>query len=339
MRHLVTGGSGYLGSLIVSRLLARGDDVRVLDLWVDPALPAAVEVVEGDVRDAGAVAAAMDGVDVVHHNAALVPLAKAGGQFWEVNVVGSRVVAEAARREGVSAFVHMSSSAIFAGQDQRPITPTTPPVSVEAYGASKWLGEQAVREVLEGSGCAVVDVRPRTILGPGRLGIFGILFSWIAEGRDVYTLGPGDGPFQFVHADDLMSAYLLALDAGRPGVLNVGTDRFGTLREALEHLIEHAGTSSRVRALPERASAWALRTLDVAGLSPLAPYHYHAYQRPFWFDVAPLHAMGWRAEHSNDEMLAASYDRFLLEGAGTQGDSPHRKPVPERALRLLRRLS
>ena len=85
-------------------------------------------------------------------------------------------------------------------------------------------------------GLDVSIVRPRTILGHGRLGIFGILFDWIADGADPIVLGDGTNRYQFVHADDLADVCLLAGGRSGPSIFNVGTDRFGTMREALEHL-------------------------------------------------------------------------------------------------------
>lgn len=97
-------------------------------------------------------------------------------------------------------------------------------------------------------GIPLITIRPRATLGASRLGIFQILFEWIRGNRGVYVIGSGDIEFQFIHAADLMDFYMLALDIGRSGTYNVGTDRFGTLRGDLERLIAHAGSTSRVRA-------------------------------------------------------------------------------------------
>src|SRR5262249_10179711 len=96
MVHLVTGGSGFLGNLIARRLLARGEKVKVLDIWEDPTRPRDIEFIRCDIRDEAAVLGAMQGVAVVHHNAALVPLTKSGSKFWDINVEGSRTAANAA---------------------------------------------------------------------------------------------------------------------------------------------------------------------------------------------------------------------------------------------------
>lgn len=341
MRHLVTGGSGFLGNLIARRLLERGEQVRNLDVWRDARAPADIEYLECDIRDRDGVGRAMRGIDVVHHNVALVPLTKSGTKFWEVNVEGSRIAAEEAARAGVQAFIHMSSSALYGVPDRCPITASTPLRPVEIYGRAKLAGEQAVQEVCAASGLPLVAIRPRTLLGEGRLGIFQILFDWIASGRSVYVIGGGEGGFQFLHALDMMDFYMLALDAGRPGVYNVGTDRFGTLREALENLIRYAGTASTVRSLPVGPTIAALGLLDRLRLSPLAPWHYLTYHKPFSFDVTPLLAMGWRPRYSNDEMMRESYDWFLAhrdEKVGAEA-SAHHKPVREGFLWLLKRLS
>jgi nucleoside-diphosphate-sugar epimerase len=342
MRHLVTGGSGFLGSLIAKRLYQQGEQVKVLDIWDDPTRPEGIEFINCDIRDRDGVAQAMGGVEVVHHNVALVPLTKSGDKFWEVNVTGSRIAAEEAVKAGVDAFVHMSSSAVYGTPETQPITNGTPTVPVEIYGRAKLAGEQAVREVSEQANLSLIVVRPRTILGTGRFGIFQILFDWIRDGRNVYVIGSGDIEFQFVHADDLMDFYMLALDKGAAGVYNVGTDQFGTLRADLEKLIAHAGTASKVKSLPAGLSINGLKLLDRLNLSPLAPWHYLTYHKPFHFDVAPLIELGWDPQYSNDRMFQESYDWFLEhydQLVAGEAASAHRRPVRQKILWLVKRLS
>lgn len=343
MRHLVTGGSGFLGNLIAARLVKRGEQVRIADVWKDTALSERSEFIQCDVRDRDAVRRAMQGVDIIHHNAALVPLTKSGNAFQEVNVDGSRIVAEEAVRAKVSCFVHLSSSAVYGTPKEIPILLSTPLGPVEPYGRSKLAGEQAVRQVCEPAGMPLIVIRPRTILGPGRLGIFQILFDWIRTNANVYVVGSGDIPFQFVHAYDLMDAYMLAVARRTPGTYNVGTDRYGTLRQALEGLIRYAGSSSRVRSLPVPLAVGALRALDWLQLSPLAPWHYLTYHKPFCFDVQHVLELGWKPRYSNDDMFRESYDGFIsgVQNVDTEtsSGSPHRKKVRQSALWLLRKLS
>jgi len=340
MKHLITGGSGFLGNLIARRLLAEGETVRILDIWDEPTRPPEIEFVHCDVRDAAGVGKALAGIDIVHHNAALVPLTKSGKEFASVNIDGSRIVAEQAAGR-VQAFIHMSSSAIY-GSPDCPITAATPYHPIEIYGRAKLAGEMAVREVCEKQGTPLIVIRPRTILGMGRLGIFQILFEWIAAGQNIFVIGDGNVQFQFVHADDLIDAYMLALRLGKPGTYNVGAARFGTLREALETLICHALSKSRVRSLPVGPTIAALRALDFLGLSPLAPWHYLTYHKPFYFDVTPLLQLGWHPKYSNDGMFRESYDWFVANrsaAGAAAGGSPHRRRVREGVLWLLKKIA
>jgi nucleoside-diphosphate-sugar epimerase len=341
MKHLVTGGSGFIGNLVARRLRARGESVRVLDIWEDPSRPEDIEFVRASVTDRDAVRGAMQGVDVVHHNAALVAQSDAGREYYEVNTWGSRIVAEEAVAAGVTSIVHTSSTAVFGVPLEKPLTNATPCLPMEDYGRSKLAGEQVMEAVCREGGVTCITIRPRATLGAGRLGIFGILFEWIRENRNVYVIGSGDIEFQFIHAADLMDFYMLALDADRPGVYNVGTDEFGTLRGDLERLIAYAGSTSKVRSLPEGLAINSLRALYHLRLSPLVPWHYLTYHKACYFDVAPLKALGWQPAYSNMRMLQESYDWFLAAKAEdlALGRSAHRAPLGQRALGLIKRLS
>lgn len=340
--HLVTGGSGFVGANIARRLAERGEKVRVLDIWRSAELPAAAEFVPADINDRAAVDAAMQGVDFVHHNVALVPLTKAGNRFWTVNVDGTKVALDCARKAGVKMFSHMSSSAVFGHTDAMPITNDTPRQPIEIYGRAKKAGEDLVLEA-QASGFPAAIIRPRTVIGTGRLGIFQILFEWIKDGANIYTIGKGDGLYQFVHCDDLADTSILACLRNRPGVYNVGTDRFGTLREDLEFLCAHAGTGSRVKSLPVWLAINTLRAADLLGLSPLGPWHYLTYHKPFYFDSEPVYrALEWRPRYGNREMMCDSYDWFIAHQDSLKAGkdaSAHKSPVKQGVLKILKALS
>jgi len=338
---LVTGGNGYFGQLLVQRLVARGDDVRLLDIDVTGAGGLGIDVIAADIRDVAAVRAAVDGVDVVFHNVAQVPLSRDPHLLRTVNVDGARILLDACVDAGVAKVVHMSSSAVFGVPESNPVLPTTVPKPQEDYGhaklAAEWVCLRAASDGLD-----VTIVRPRTILGHGRLGIFGILFDWIADGADPIVLGDGSNRYQFVHADDLATVCLLAGDTGGPAVLNVGTDRFGTMREALAHLCAHAGTGAEVRSLPVGPTGLAMRASAALHLTPFAPYHWLMYSKSMWFDLDHVRtALDWTPRWSTDEMFAESYDWFLANRALTDdaGASHHRRTARAGALGALKRVT
>lgn len=345
MRHLITGGSGFIGNLTARRLRDRGDEVRVLDIWEDPSRPADIEFIRSSVLERDGVAAAMRGVDMVHHNAALVAQTDAGADYHKVNVEGTRIVLEEAAKAGVKRLVHVSSTAAYGIPPKGAITAQTPLRPVEPYGKSKLASEQLAEALCKQNDITLITIRPRATLGAGRMGIFQILFEWIKDNRNVYVIGSGNIKFQFIHAHDLMDFYMLAMDADKPGTYNVGTDEFGTLRGELEDLIRFAGSRSKVKSLPEGLAINTLRALHALRLSPLVPWHYLTYHKECYFDVAPLLALGWKPRYSNRRMLQESYTAYLEQvrsgearKSGVHG-SPHRSPLRQGALWLVKQFS
>ena len=336
---LVTGGSGYFGSLLVEHLLRAGLEVRVLDVVDATDRPSDVRLFQADVRDQDQVRRAMAGVDLVFHNVAQVPLARDRDLFESVNVHGTAVVLQESERAGVSKVVHTSSSAVFGVPEANPVTRATVPRPVEAYGQAKLDAELLCRAATT-RGLDVTVVRPRTILGHGRLGIFGILFDWIADGAAVPVLGDGSNVYQFVHAEDLASACLLAAHRPGPAVYNIGAEEFGTMAEAVGHLCDHAGTGARIRPLPVAATSKAMQVSSRLGLTPFAPYHWIMYSKSLWFDVTPaVDELGWHARWSTDAMFQSSYEWFLEHRDAEQaGGSAHRRSAKQGLLRLAKRV-
>lgn len=338
-RALVTGGSGYFGSLLVDHLLRAGLRVRVLDLVDAADRPAEVEMVRGDIRDPDLVRRAVRGVDLVFHNVAQVPLSRDAHLLRSVNVGGTAVLLDACLGAGVAKVVHTSSSAVLGVPAANPVTRDTEPRPVEAYGRAKLDAEHLCRAATT-RGLDVSVVRPRTILGHGRLGIFGILFDWIADGRAVPVLGDGSNTYQFVHAEDLASACLLAARRAGPALYQVGAEEFGTMGEAVGRLCEHAGTGARVRHVPVGPTTAAMQWSARLGLTPFAPYHWIMYSRSLWFDTSPLREeLGWSAAWSNDAMFADSY-RWFLEHRHQEREhaATHRRSADQGLLRLVKRM-
>jgi nucleoside-diphosphate-sugar epimerase len=337
--HVVTGGAGYFGSLLVDALVRSGQRVRIFDIN-DADLPDGVEKVRGDICDFAAVEAAFRGATVIHHNVALVPLAKDRKAFFAVNEGGTRNMLEAARRANVRKVVSMSSSAVYGAPPGNPVDDRTPCVPGEDYGRAKLAAEGVCHEYAR-RGLDVTIIRPRTIMGHGRLGIMQILFEWVRQGRNIPVLGRGDNVYQFVHGDDLAAACLLAAERRGSATYNVGAERFGTMRETLEALCEHAGTGSRVVSVPASAAIGVMRLTSGARISPLGAYHALMYGRSMYFDLRRTKAeLGWSARFSNQEMFCQSYDWYLAHRDAVlsqRGASHHRSAVKQGVLDVFSR--
>ncbi len=339
--HFVTGAAGFLGSQIVESLHARGERVIAFDILPCRHKREGVQYIEGDILDKELIRKNLKGVDYIHHNAALVPLTKAGEGFRRVNVGGTKIILELCKEFGIKKLVHMSSSAIYGLPDTVPVTEETLCKPVEAYGQSKLEAEELVRAYIAAGGAAAC-IRPRTIIGgKSRLGIFSILFEWIRQGKKIYVIGDGSNLFQFVHVQDLIEAEYKATISPYSGLYNIGAATYGTLREDLEVLIRHAGTKSRVVGLPVSATTAALWVADFLHLSPLAPWHYLTYHKAFAFDISKAQReLEWQPKFGNREALIESYEWYLSHtDEGSDDASIHTKPVAQGLLKIVRWLS
>lgn len=343
-RWLVTGGGGFLGRSLVHRLLDAGHDVRVYDTAAPGTFPLATKVdyVQGDVRDAAALDAATHGCDYVVHTAAALPIHRSKKFIHDVNVGGMKNVLDAAVRHKVKGVVFTSSTAVYGLPKHHPITEESPMVPVGPYGESKVEAELLCREYRK-KGLHVGILRAKTFLGPGRLGVFEILFDWIRDGKRIYLIGKGHNKYQLLDVDDLVDGILLA--ATKPegnDDFNLGATTYGSLREDLTALFKEAGTKSRFAPLPAGLSIAALWTLDKLRLSPLTKWHYGTMSKDSYVATAKAETnLGWHAKRSNQEALIAAYRWYhahRAEFAGKTGTG-HTVPWSQGILRWLRKVS
>ncbi len=343
MKVLVTGGSGYFGSLLINKLLKSGFRVGSLDINEPDVIPTGVDFHKIDIRDIDSLKNALSGYKIIFHNVAQVPLAKNNKLFWEVNVSGTKNICEASLVNSVDKIVYTSSSAIYGIPEKNPVNEETAPNPGEEYGKAKLEGEK-ICERYSKKGISVTIIRPRTILGHGRLGIFSILFKWVRDGINIPVLNNGDNIYQFVHAEDLADACILASkDNNLFSNYNIGAKNFGTMRETLESLCEYAGTESRVYSLPLRPIEILMNIFSTLRLSPLGPYHSLMYGRSLYFDISKAEEeLGFSPKYNTIEMFRESYDWFINNVDSIKLDdktSVHRKPVKEAILKIIRWVS
>jgi nucleoside-diphosphate-sugar epimerase len=341
MRWAISGGAGFLGLHLSRRLLAEGHDVRTLDVVPldDAELERSVEELRGDVRDLDTVRSLCDGADVVVHAAAALPIQASREAIRSVNVAGTENVLLAARDAGAGRVLLISSTAVYGVPEKHPIEEDDPLVGVGSYGESKIDAEALCRV----AAVETTIIRPKTFIGPERLGVFEILFDWIREGRRIYILGKGHNRYQLLAVEDLVDAIVLAATspAAATETFNVGATEFGTVRSDLQALIDHAGSSSRLRPLPVKPAEVTLRALELLRLSPLAEWHYKTAHRDSFVDVSKAQRLlGWEPRLSNERALIETYDWYLAnrDRVGAAGVT-HRVPWNQQALGLLKRLS
>ena len=219
---LVTGGAGFFGRILKRFLLDKDLSVVSVDIERDDDSHERLTTVSCDVRDTKGLSAVFSShpVDAVFHCAAMLAHdIRSRRVLWESNVQGTANIAAMCERHGVPKVVFISSNCLWAKNFGRPVTESDPPEPVEIYGRSKWAAENILRSC---DGFDSVILRSPTIIDAGRIGLLGILFEFIREGRRVWVVGDGGNRYQFVHAPDLADACFRALEHEGSGLFNVG---------------------------------------------------------------------------------------------------------------------
>ena len=335
MKWLVTGGAGFLGINLVRHLLARGDTIVSLDREpFDYPERSRITEIRGDIRNAADVARAADGVDVVVHAAAALPLYPPR-EIHTIDVDGTRTVIEAT---GARRVVHISSTAVYGVPDHHPLLETDPMHGVGPYGIAKVEAEE-VCIAARRAGREIAVLRPKSFVGPERLGVFALMYEWAREGRDFPILGPGSNRYQLLDVEDLCSAIMLAgtLPAARANdTFNIGAEDYTTLREDFQAVFDAAGHQRRIRSLPVAPALWALRVLERAKLSPLYPWIYETVTEDSFVSIDKARTqLGWQPRFSNKAALVRNYDWYCMnvDRLGAAGVT-HRVPWKQGALAL-----
>ena len=342
---LVTGGSGFFGGLLKDRLLAEGFRVTNIDRVADRTQHPELTSIQADIRDAARVddLFTRGEFDAVVHCAAVLAHGSSVDEhdLWSSNVEGTRRIADACRQHGVRKLVFISTNCLWAKNMHRPVTEDDAPDPIEVYGRSKLAAEELLREYTQD--IDTVTLRCPTIIDSGRLGLLAILFEFIQDNKTVWVVGEGANRYQFVHAQDLATACLRAIDYDRAALFHIGSDQVKSLRHVYEAVIEEASSRSRVRSLPKAPSLALMQLAHKLRVSPLGPYHYRMIAEDFEFDTTRIRTqLDWAPTLTNEQMLARAY-RYYAERRSeihTRTDvSAHSKPAAMGVIRLLKWIS
>ena len=336
---LVTGGAGFLGINLIRLLLDGGLRVRSLDIApFDYAERGRIDELRGDIRDADTVARTMQGVQAVVHCAAALPLAPAE-EIRSTGVDGTRLLLDEAARQRVACFVFISSTAVYGIPDHHPLREGDALQGVGAYGCAKIDAERLCADYRQRGLCVPV-LRPKSFVGPERLGAFELLYDWAADGRGFPMLGSGDNRYQLLDVADLCEVIWLCLMRDRQLVddtFNVGAREFGSMRDNFQCVLDRAGFGRHVVALPLRPAVWLLRLLEALHLSPLYRWIYETAGQHSEVAIDRLQArLGFTPHHSNRDALQRNYDWYLAHRAEYRGRSgvSHRVPWKRGVLAL-----
>ena len=337
--YLVTGGAGFLGINVVRHLLKRGHRVVSLDI-ADFSYPerAKISEIRADIRDKAAVQRAMQGVDIVIHTAAALPLYKPE-DIYSTDIDGLVNVLQSALEHKVERVVHISSTAVYGIPDHHPLYEDDKLDGVGPYGESKVKAEAICAEY-RAKGMCIPIIRPKSFVGPERLGVFALFYDWAKDGKNFPVLGHGRNRYQLLDVEDLCDAIQLAatLDCAVVNdVFNIGAKEFTTLREDYQAVLDYAGFGRKIVSIPAGPAIFTLRLLEKVNLSPLYKWVYETVTEDSFVSIEKAErVLGYKPRFSNKEAMIRNYQWYLehLHEFSGQAGVSHRVPWKQGALAI-----
>lgn len=310
---LITGGTGFLGCHLSRQLLKEGYTVTLFDLTPLDAkdLIGKVTVIQGDINDKKAIENAVKKHDYVVHAAAALPILREKKIIYHVNIDGTKQVLDASLKAKIKRLVFISTTAMYGVPKHLPETEISPIDPIGFYGESKAAAEKLCL-TYDKKGLQTNILRPKTFLGPERLGVFEVWFEAIYTGKRVFILGNGNNKYQLLAVTDVVDAIIKALTSKTHGeIFNVGAKEFTTWKEDLDHVITYAKTPAKVTGLPVLPSQFLLGILETLNLSPIAAWHYKTLPVDSYVSIEKAEKiLNWHPKKSNKKLLLESYQWY-----------------------------
>jgi nucleoside-diphosphate-sugar epimerase len=340
MKFLVTGGAGFLGINLIRHLHAQGENIVSLDIveFDYPDMNDKIEKIKGDIRNKNDVQKAMNGIDVVVHTAAALPLYKPEDIF-STDIEGTKNLLEEAEKQKVKRFIHISSTAVYGIPDHHPLKEDDKLDGVGAYGKAKIQAEEECIKYRKKGMCVPV-IRPKSFVGPERLGVFDLLYDWAKDGKGFPMIGNGNNRYQLLDVEDLCDAIYSCATLPADIVndtFNIGAKEFTTMKEDYQSVLDAAGFNKKIVGLPEKPIIWTLRILESMNLSPLYKWVYETASKDSFVSIEKAEKkLGYKPKYSNKDALVRNYKWYKehFEEFKNQSGVSHRVPWKQGILRV-----
>ncbi|MDQ2086729.1 NAD(P)-dependent oxidoreductase [Herbivorax sp. ANBcel31] len=332
MRYLVTGGAGFLGINLIRFLVDKGHDVTSLDImdfdYED--MKDKIRIVKGDVRDKKAVENSLKNVDIVVHGAAALPL-YSKEDIFSTDVDGTEMVLSESLKRGIKRAIFVSSTAVYGVPDHHPLVEEDKLIGVGPYGEAKIEAEK-VCEKYRKKGMCVPIVRPKSFIGPERLGVFALFYDWASSGKNFPMIGSGKNRYQLLDVEDLCNAiYLTAtLDLKKVNdTFNIGAEEFTTMKEDYQAVLDKAGFGKKIIGFPAKPVILGLKFLELLKISPLYAWVYETASKDSFVSIDKAkEILGYKPKHSNKDALLRNYQWYLdnVDSFKDESGVSHRVP-------------
>ena len=340
MKFLVTGGAGFLGINLVRYLQSCGHDVVSLDIvkFDYPDMNGKISIITGDIRNKETVEEAMKGIDVVVHTAAALPL-YSSEEIFSTDIEGTKNLLEAAERNKVERFIHISSTAVYGIPDHHPLFEDDKLDGVGPYGKAKIQAEKECDNFRK-KGLCVSIIRPKSFVGPERLGVFDLLYDWAYDGKGFPMIGSGNNRYQLLDVEDLCEAILLCATLAKNKVndtFNIGAKEYTTMKEDYQAVLDSAGFGKKIIGLPEKPTIALLKILSALRLSPLYKWVYETASKDSFVSIEKAERiLGYSPKYSNKDALIRNYKWYKENKNNFKNTSgvSHRVPWKQGLLRV-----
>jgi len=314
-RYLITGGAGFLGINLIRFLLNKGCEITSLDVaeFDYDDVKDKIRIVKGDIRDRKTVDQAMEKVDIVVHTAAALPLYKKEDIF-STDIDGTRNIVDSAFTNGVERVIHISSTAVYGIPDHHPLVEEDKLDGVGYYGEAKIKAEEVCLDYRK-KGMCIPILRPKSFIGPERLGVFALFYDWAKDGKGFPMIGNGKNKYQFLDVEDLCEAIYLVAEGSKDKVndtFNIGAKEFTTMREDYQVVLDYAGFGKKIKGFPAKPMILALRFLEFLNLSPLYKWVYETACEDSFVSIEKAErVLGFKPKYSNKDALLRNYKWYI----------------------------
>lgn len=332
MKILVTGGAGFLGINLIRYLLDKNYEIVSLDIsdFNYPDVADKIKIIKGDIRNSVTVEKAMTEVDAVVHTAAALPL-YSSEEIYTTDVKGTRILVTCAFNNKVQRFVHISSTAVYGIPNHHPIYESDKLVGVGPYGRAKISAEEICLDFRD-KGMCVPIIRPKSFIGPERLGVFALFYDWAKDGKNFPMIGEGNNRYQLLDVEDLCEAIYKCLTLPEEIVndtFNIGAKEFKTMKEDYQAVLDYAGFGRKIVPLPKTPVILALKILALLKLSPLYKWVYETASTESFVSIEKAKkVLEFEPKYSNQNALIRNYKWYMDNLASFQNKAgiSHRVP-------------
>ena len=329
-RVLITGNNGVLGRNLVNYLMKNYKEkyeLVLLDVSQDKEALVGYEAYQGDIRKRSDVERIIKNIDIVVHCASASP-SYAETEIFDIIINGTANLLECSFTIGnVERFVYISSTSVYGVPEKAPICENDEVKPYDPYNKSKIEAEKICAEWRKKGKCISI-LRPRSFIGPERLGTFAILYEWTSEGRNFPMLGKGSNLYQLLDVEDLCQAIYLAMSVESENandLFNIGAKEFSTFRDDYQAVLDFAGYNKRVICFPAKPMLIVLGVLEKLKISPLYKRLYMKLNRNYYVSIQKAEKkLGYKPQYSKKDALIRNYQWYLRNkgtGNSRQGHS------------------